>query len=139
MSQTLTQTTLATSPIAYNSASQKAFDDGYLKLATLSQAERNTIAILGMIYAIAALPFTDYTLNHKQLIQDAQVYTHGLSLVGVGADPGLAYACWNRGRGQTANISSSIPTLLQEGRDFLALPEELQQRCLLTLLVGLGN
>lgn len=109
-----------TTPVTRNSSSQKAFDtDYYLTNApNLSLRDRLAIAIVGLTHYNNA-----YKTTHPALIQDAMVFFGGISeKFDVAAMQAAIY--WSAGKKVDATLSTDVPTLLSEGRDFAALPED---------------
>lgn len=115
-------------PIALNGTSAQGFDSNYLKLAVpnLSERDRNSISILGLIYKLNNAGGANYKSNHAGLIQDAAVYTRGLSQF----DPEVARAAndWNTGVVADNTLSTDVPTLLKEARDISQLSDEEQEQ-----------
>lgn len=99
-------------PIANNSTSAKTFASDYFKLSVpnLSTRDRKTIWILGLIYELAHNGGANYKTNHKQLQQDAQVYTSGIMQFDLIA--GSAADAWSAGNTADATLTNSIPGLL---------------------------
>lgn len=110
------------SPIAVKATSSKEFSGDYYKCdePNISMREAMTLAIVGLTHVVTS---PDYRTNHKGLIQDAAVYTGGISqefnlfsaLAGIDATNGKAV---------DAAQSLDIPTLLKEGRDLANLSED---------------
>lgn len=126
-------------PIANNAASAKAFANNYYKLVppSVSAQDRNTILILGMIYALAASAGANYKAKQDQLIQDATVYTGGIS------DhfdflAALAATTWSSGNTLDPTLSNDIPTLLGQATHIQAQPESVQERIIAFLAAQLG-
>lgn len=128
---------IGVTPIQTQSASAKAFANNYAKLASpgISAQDRKTITILGMLYVLA-LSGVDYKLNHAGLIQDAAVYTGGISNLDIfaalpattaGAMPAL-----------DPTFSLDVEVLLKEGRDFQQLPEQTLDRIIAFLAAQIG-
>lgn len=115
-------------PIANNAASAKTFADDYAKVAqsNLSQQDRKTLSILGLVYELANAGGANYKTNHAGLIQDAQVYSRGISQFNLEA--AMAVLDWNSGNVADATLSTDVPTLMNEGRDLDDLPMLTQDR-----------
>lgn len=126
-------------PIANNAASAKAFAANYFKLAVpnLSNQDRRMILVLGMIYLVADAGTVNYKTNHKGLIQDAAVFTAGISNIDVFA--ALAALITSEANTITpAPLSLDVNTLLAEGRDLDNLSEDELDRILALLFAQLG-
>lgn len=124
-------------PIGKRTASQIAFDNSYYKLAagTVAAQDRKAVMILAMVY-ILALTGANYKANHAGLIQDAAVYTGGISNFDIFA----AFAATSASAANTADgaFSLDLPTLLKEARDIVDLPEQTQDRLIGFLAAQLG-
>lgn len=123
------------SPIAHNASSAKSFANDYAKSAppNLSTRDRLTIGIIGMIHALAS---PNYQNNHAGLMQDATVYTGGISQFDFWtAFAGLA---WSAGKTVDASLSADVPTLLKEGRDLQNKSEDELLRIIAFLAAQLG-
>lgn len=126
---TLTQNTApGATPITPNATSAKTFADNYAKLSqgNISMQDRNTIAILGMIYELANAGGANYKSNIAGLIQDGQVYTGGIS--NLDECTARAVNAWNAGNVADATLSTDVPTLLGLGRAIADLPAQRQER-----------
>lgn len=104
-------------PITPNASSSKAFVNNYYKLSdgNISERDRKTIDILGLIYKLTNAGGANYKTNHAGLIQDSQVYTGGISQFNL--ETAMAADDWNTGNVADATLSTDVPTLLKEGRD----------------------
>lgn len=122
-------------PIANNATAAKTFANNYYKLnePTLSMRERMTIAIIGLIHEVTA---ADYRLKHPNLIQDAMVFTRGISQE-FDFFSAIAGATWTLGKATDAALSNDIPTLLGEGRDLANLSEDELKRIFVFLFCQL--
>ena len=111
-----------TTPIAGNTTSAGNFASNYYKLSspTLSRRDRLIVAIIGLIHTVSA---NNYKANHKGLIQDSRVYTKGISS---DFDPWAALAAidFSNGVAVDGTMSTDLPTLLNEGRDFMPFGED---------------
>ena len=124
-------------PISPNAASQKSFDDSYSILASLNgRQDIKTILILSMVYALNTAGGANYKSNHAGLIQDATVYTGGISRL----DPwiGITGPAWSGANAGDGTLSSDVPTLIKEGRDLHVLPEATLDRIIAFLGAQLG-
>jgi len=130
-----------TTPIGNNIDSAKKFVNDYYKLSepSLNVKELHTIRILGLLYNLAKLaPFAvNYKVNHAGLIQDATVYMGKISMFDLEVSHGVTD--WDAGKSVDPTLSVDVNALLQEGRDFLQLPLETQQRIIGFLRVQLGT
>lgn len=124
------------SPIGNNTASAAAFAANYFKLAVpnLSNRDRRTIFVLGMVYLVASL--VDYRNNHHGLIQDAAVYTKGISQFDIFSAMGALIA--SAAHATDPTFSFDVPTLLKEGRDLDNLSEEELDRIITLLFAQLS-
>ncbi len=115
-------------PISGNASSSKAFDNNYAKLGVgnISDQDRNAVAILGLIYKLNNAGGANYKSAHAALIQDANVYTRGISMFNFCT--ARAANDWNTGNVADATLSTDLPTLLKEARDIADLPAETQER-----------
>lgn len=115
-------------PITPNQTPEQQFCDNYAKLGVgnISQKDRNTIAILGLIYELAHAGGANYKTIHKQLVQDAMVFTGGISMF----NEAVARAAndWNSGNNADATLSTDVPTLLAQGPHIQNQPEQTQER-----------
>jgi hypothetical protein len=111
-------------PIAANATSAKSFANDYYKLVNqnISTRDRKTIDILGLIYKLNNAGGANYKSNHAGLIQDATVYTGGISRFDLCV--AMAALDWNTGNVADGTLSTDIPTLTKEGRDLDNLAEE---------------
>lgn len=111
-------------PIAVNATSATTFASDYYKLAVpnISTRDRMTIRILGLIYKLNNAGGANYKSNHAGLMQDAVVYTRGISQFDL--DTAMAALDWNTGNVADATLSTDVPTLLKEGRDLDNKSEE---------------
>ena len=109
-------------PIAVKAASSKSFANDYYKAnaPNISMRERMTLAIIGLIHTVTV---SNYKANHAGLIQDAAVYTGGISAQ-FDLFSALAGIDWTNGHAVDGTTSANIPTLLQEGRDLIPLSED---------------
>lgn len=125
-------------PIANNAASAKSFANNYFKLAVpnISTRDRKTILILGMVYTLAATG-ANYKTNHAGLIQDATVYTGGISAE-FDIWAALASTTASAANTLTATFSLDVPTLLKEGRDLDNLAEGELDRIIAFMAAQLG-
>jgi len=130
-----------TTPIGNNIDSAKTFARDYYKLSepSIETKQLHTIRILGLLYNLAKLqPFAvNYKLNHKGLIQDAMVYNGAITMFNL--EVAHAVTDWDAGKFVDTTLSNDVNALLQEGRDFLQLPVETQQRIISFLRVQLGT
>jgi len=136
MAQTLAALPALTSPVTL--AQSKTFVGDMAAINNVGTAGIKTIGILGKIYKLAAAGGTNYKTNHPQLIQDAASLFGGVQMLtdlGLSENVYLAQAVqdWSNGRAADATLSADVPTLLKEGRDFLALPVETLNRLRLLL------
>lgn len=124
-------------PIANNAASAQSFANDYYKLAVpnISTRDRKTIIILGMVYTLA-LTGANYKTNHAGLIQDAAVYTKGISIFDIWS--ALAGATASAANNSDATFSLDVPTLLKEGRDLDNLAEDQLDRIIAFMAAQLG-
>ncbi len=139
MSQTLESIAApGATPIANNAASSKSFANDYFKLAVpnLSTRDRKTIWILGLIYELTHAGGANYKTNHAGLIQDAQVYSGGISLFDLVV--ALSADAWSAGRAADATLSNDLGALLQAGNDLKQLAEEQQDRIIAFLRAQLA-
>jgi len=115
-------------PIVNNGTSEQTFCDDYAKLdvGNISDRDRNTIAILGLIYKLNNAGGANYKSAHASLIQDAAVYTSGISIFN--HVTARAVNNWNSGVVADATLSADVPTLLKEGRDIANLAADQQER-----------
>lgn len=113
-------------PIAVNATSAKSFVDDYYKCnePNLTMRQRMTLAIIGLIHTVTA---ANYKSNHKGLIQDAIVYTGGISSE-FDLFSALAGIDVTNGHAVDGTQSLDIPTLLNEGRDLENLAEDQLKR-----------
>lgn len=111
-----------TTPITPNASSAKSFANDYYKLnaPNISMRERMTIAIVGLTHDVTS---PNYKTNHAGLIQDAAVYTGGISAK-FDLFSALAGMDWTIGHAVDATLSADVPTLLKEGRDLANLSED---------------
>jgi hypothetical protein len=109
-------------PLVRNAASAIAFYADYYKLnePNISMRERMAIAIVGLTHVVTS---PDYRTNHAGLIQDAAVYTGGISAK-FDLFSALAGIDWTNGKLVDAALSADMPTLLKEGRDLANLSED---------------
>lgn len=109
-------------PIAQNAASAKAFSGDYFicNHPNLSMRQRMTLAIIGLIHTVSA---ANYKSNHAGLIQDAAVWTKGISAK-FDLFSALAGIDLTNGHAVDATQSLDVPTLLKEGRDLENYSEE---------------
>ena len=109
-------------PVTNNSASSKSFANDYYKVnePNISMRERMTVAIIGLIHTVSA---ANYKSNHKGLVQDAMVYTRGISQE-FDLFSALASIDWTNGNEVDATLSSDLPTILKEGRDLANYSED---------------
>jgi hypothetical protein len=125
-------------PIANTTTSETAFWNNYFKLAppNISTQDVKGILIDALIYSLAAAGGANYKLKHKNLIQDAFVYTNGLKVT---PDPWVAFACTAVSAAKTADgtFSLDVPTLLNEARDLVQLSETSQDNVITLLLAQL--
>jgi len=129
MAITLTQVSApGATPLADNTSANRTWDDNYFKLGppNISKQDRNAIAIAGLIYKLNNAGGANYKSNHAGLIQDAAVWTAGLTLFN--AEVARALNDWNTGNVADATLSTDIPTLLKEMRDITQVPAERQER-----------
>lgn len=102
-------------PITPNAAAAKGFHNNYFKLAvpSLSNRDRKTISILGLIYELANAGGANYKTNHAGLRQDAVVFNGGIPKIDrIAAD---AANDWNAGFVADATLSTDVPTLIAAG------------------------
>jgi hypothetical protein len=115
-------------PITPNGTAEKIWLDNFAKLGVpnISQQDRNSIAILGLIYKLNNAGGANYKSNHAGLIQDAQVFSGGVSML----DPETARAVndWNSGNVADGTLSTDVPTLLKEARDISQIPASRQEK-----------
>lgn len=126
---TLTQNTApGATPVTRNSTSAITFASNYYKLdePNLDVQDRKTIDILGLIYKLNNAGGANYKTNHAGLIQDAAVYTGGISIFNLATAD--AANDWNTGNVADAALSTDVPTLIKEGRDLNQLPEDTLDR-----------
>lgn len=128
-------------PIGYNIDSAKKFDADYaiVGVPTLTDQQRRTIRILGLIYLLSKLTpvAVNYKTNHKGLVQDAMVYTGNIPMFDLTV--AQTVTDWDAGKTADSTLSSDVATLLQEGRGLLQFPVETQDRIIAFLRVQLGN
>ncbi len=126
-------------PISPNASSQKSFDNDYAKLGVgnISNRDRKTISILGLIYELNAAGGANYKTNHAGLIQDSTVYTGGISMFNLCT--AMAATDWNGGVAADATLSTDVPTLLNEGRDLDNKSEDELDRMIAFLRCQLGK
>jgi hypothetical protein len=115
-------------PITPNATSAKTFANDYAKVnvPNLSSQDRKTLAILGLIYKLNNAGGANYKTNHAGLIQDATVYTGGISQFSLEA--AMAALDWNTGNVADVTLSTDVPTLMKEGRDLDDLPVQTLDR-----------
>jgi hypothetical protein len=120
-------------PITRNAASSKSFANDFFKLSqdNISTRQRKAISALGLIYELTAAGGANYKSNHAGLIQDSRVYSGGLSKIDL--PTAMAALEWNAGNVADATLSTDVPTLVKEGRDFAALAELELDRILIFL------
>lgn len=108
-------------PIVNNGTSAKNFASDYFKLnePNISKRERMTVAIEGLIHVLTS-PL--YTANHKGLIQDAMVYTKGISNE-FDVWSALAAIDWTNGRAVDPTLETDLTLVIRRGRDFTNLSE----------------
>lgn len=130
-----TISSVGSTPIPNNSASSVSFAADYAKSAppNLSTRQRLTIAIVSLTHGFTT---PDYTANHAGLIQDAAVYTKGISQFDWATS--FVGLCWTLGKSQDAALSDNVDDLLAEGRDFENLSEEELWRILATIFAQLS-
>lgn len=109
-------------PIAVRAASAKSMADDYYKCnePNLTMRQRMTLAIIGLVHTVTA---ANYKANHKGLIQDALVWTQGISEE-FDLFSALAGIDLTNGHAVDNTQSLDIPTLLNEGRDLENLAED---------------
>lgn len=108
-------------PLANNGSSAKSFANDYFKSAvgSLTTRQRLALIIVAMTHTETAV---NYKSNHAGLIQDAKVYTGGISQFDYWtAAVGLE---WTNGHAVDGTLSADVPTLLKEGRDLENLAED---------------
>lgn len=108
-------------PLTPNATSAKSFDADYAKasVGSLSTRQRLALIIVAMTHTETSV---NYKLKHPALIQDAMVYTGGISQFDYWtAAVGLE---WTNGHAVDGSLSADVPTLLEEGRDLENLPED---------------
>jgi hypothetical protein len=103
---------VGSTPVVFNSASAKSFANNYAKLGApnLSANDRLQIRVIALVYELAQAGGVNYKNNASGLIQDAQVYTGGISML----DPDVAAAAtdFNGGQALDATLPSDVQTLL---------------------------
>ncbi len=111
----------ATTPIATQTASEKSFCNDYYKInaPNISMRERMALAIICLLRSVTP----NYKTNHAGLIQDAKVYTGGISSV-FDEFSALVGPLWTVAKVADATLSSDVPTLLGEARDLSNLSED---------------
>lgn len=117
-------------PISPNATAAQGFQANYAKLdvPNISDRDRLTIAILGLIYELNAAGGANYKTNHAGLIQDSVVFSGGIS--NLNQKTAEAANDWNAGVVADATLSTDVPTLLAEGRDLDNLSELQLERVL---------
>lgn len=120
-----------TTPIVANAAGTQPFVNDYYKAAqgSLSAQQRKAIIIVALTHAVTGI---DYRTAHAALIQDAEVWTRGLS--NFDFFTAMTGPFWTYGKSVDAATSADIPTLLNEGRDFANLAEQDQDKIITLLL-----
>lgn len=139
MSQTLqTIPVPGATPIANNSSSSKAFVNDYFKLnvPNLSNKDRKTIWILGMIYELAHNGGANYKAAHKALVQDAQVWMGQISQPDLVT--GLTADAWSAGNSADATLPADLGTLLAGAPALQNEPEQFLDTVIIFLRAQLG-
>lgn len=134
MAQTLTSLSQVTSPATLTMSNALAAN--MAALSDLGERDLKALTVIGLIHANYTT--FDYRTNHAQLMADARKYLGGMSLInfhGTSYNALLIQAvlAWNVGLGVDGALSTSVNTLLNEGRDLLALPAETLDRLILYL------
>lgn len=128
-------------PVGNNTTSEGLWFNNYYKLGdpNINNTGANTVAILGLIYKLAAAGGTNYKLNHAGLIQDTWVYLNSMVLRMMDFNTARAVNDWNSGNVADGTLSTDPQALFKEGRDFFALPEDTQERILAFLRAQLRS
>lgn len=126
---------VGSTPIPNNSASSVSFAADYFKSAVpnLTTRQRLAISIVALTHGFTT---PDYTANHAGLIQDAAVYTKGISQFDWATS--FVGLCWTLGKSQDATLSDDVDVLLAEARDLENLSEEELWRVLATVFAQLN-
>lgn len=120
-------------PVANNSASAQSFANNYAKLKApgVSTRERKAFIVLALMWILGETESPDYRGNNAGVIQDAAVYTKGISHF----DPWAAMCAIFLSQAYT--IKGSFPMtmdgLVSDSRDFINLSEDELDR-IVTLL-----
>lgn len=124
-------------PLPNNSASAVAFANDYFKLAVpnFSTQDRKALIALAMVRLLADVG-VNYRANHARAIQDAAVFTKGISNIDIFA--GMAAIVWSSARGSDVGLTGDVEALLREARDFVDLPEDTLDRIILYLFAQIG-
>ena len=142
MSQTLVTLPSPSVPVVITDSETLVAD--LAAVENLAKVQLKGIAILGMIYSLASiLGKPDFRTNHASLIQQSVTFMGGISLLD-DTDTNkqltaiLAVISWSGGNAADPTLSTDVNDLLNEARDFIALPEETLNRIFFTLLYGLS-
>ncbi len=131
--------TVPNSPLPNQSSANTSFVNNYTKLGpgVLSTRERMALSIIGLIHELKAVRSIDYTQKHAQLIQDATVFTRGLSMIDIGT--AMTVVDISNGAAADAGMSLDLNTLRNEARDLVAKSEDELTRIIALLELQLAE
>ncbi len=120
-------------PLGNNTPAAGVFADDYSKLSqgNISERDRKTIEVLGLLYELAAAGGNNYKTTHAALIQDSFVYSGAISLIDL--QTAMSALAWTAGKVVDNSLSTDVPTLLKEGRDIQNLAADQIDRLILFL------
>jgi hypothetical protein len=125
-------------PIANNAASSVAFANNYFKVsqAVISEQDRKTLIILGMVYELASRGGANYKGIMHLLRQDARVYTGGISNLDI--TTARAAVAWSIGNGLDSTLPSDMNSLMGLAPKTDQLPSDELDRIIAFLYAQLG-
>ena len=132
MAQTLTVHVDPHTPVVHGDSAQLVANMSALE--NLGRADLLAVAIIGFVHAVSGT--RDYRTNHRQLIQDAEVFMDGISNTqanNISRQMLLVFAAmaWDLGYQVDVGLTTDVATILNEVRDLRSLPEETLGRIML--------
>lgn len=132
MAQTLTLHVDPHTPVVHGDSAQLVANMSALE--NLGRADLLAVAIIGFVHAVSGT--RDYRTNHRQLIQDAEVFMDGISNIqanNISRQMLLVFAAmaWDLGYQVDVGLTTDVATILNEVRDLRSLPEETLGRIML--------
>jgi hypothetical protein len=121
-------------PLPNNNPATTAFANNYFKVAqgVVSTRERKMLQVVGLIREVKAVRSIDYTQKHKQLRQDAQTFTRGISTP-LDLDTAFAAIDWSNGKAADATTPNELSALEAEAKDLRELHEDDLNRMIVLL------